>query len=320
MASSASARSSYLYCFINSNIGTSAPIVEKLKDMSQGITNDPPCGLKGRFSSLPAGCSVSECVVGENHVVVLLDDGRICRIGYTEKPPALPSLASIPAPSTSSKEKSDDDGASTSSARSLGSRSASPRPENEERTSASGGTLYTWGSLRSNHSGGAGSNLRLSNRGRIWLRRRGGTRGLIARWPVIPASEVPDDLVDQAMSVLQDKSRETVIRELQRTNLDVNQALNNLLGREDDDGEEHDEGIVGLGIPSGELLNLLGSGLVGVGEEELEEALSRSREEGADSAGGRESRVALYEFSDPLVQVCLFVSFCIKSSSLVGTE
>ena len=127
----------------------------------------------------------------------------------------------------------------------------------------------------------------------------------------------------------------------------MNQALNNLLGREDDDGEEHDEGIVGLGIPSGggcgiwgvgrdgggvsvccafaclrveELLNLLGSGLVGVGEEELEEALSRSREEGADSAGGRESRVALYEFSDPLVQVCLFVSFCIKSSSLVGTE
>lgn len=40
---------------------------------------------------------------------------------------------------------------------------------------------------------------------------------MIARWPVIPASEVPDDLVDQAMSVLQDKSRETVIRELQRT-------------------------------------------------------------------------------------------------------
>ena len=38
-------------------------------------------------------------------MVVLLDDGRICRIGYTEKPPALPSLASIPAPSTSSKEK-----------------------------------------------------------------------------------------------------------------------------------------------------------------------------------------------------------------------
>lgn len=44
-------------------------------------------------------------------------------------------------------------------------------------------------------------------------------RSLIAaaRWPIVPASEVPDDLVDQAMAVLQGKSREAVIRELQRT-------------------------------------------------------------------------------------------------------
>ena len=50
-------------------------------------------------------------------------------------------------------------------------------------------------------------------------------------------------------------------------------------------------------------MGLLGSGLVGVGEEELEEALGRARGgEGAESgSGGRESRVALYEFSDPLV-------------------
>ncbi len=76
---------------------------------------------------------------------------------------------------------------------------------------------HVWGSLRPNHPGSSGSGLRLSNRGRIWLRRRGGARGLIARWPIIPASEVPDELVDQAMSVLQDKSRDMVIRELQRT-------------------------------------------------------------------------------------------------------
>lgn len=116
-------------------------------------------------------------------------------------------------------------------------------------------------------------------------------------------------------------------------NLDVNQALNNLLSREDDDPDDmHEDGgaMVGLNLPSGgvafcrvkgdviiylpslcseELLSLLGSGLVGVGEEELEEALGRSRGgEGAESSGGRESRVALYEFSDPLVQIgVLFV-------------
>ena len=72
-------------------------------------------------------------------------------------------------------------------------------------------------------SGGAGSGAsfnvgNFARRGRIWLRRRGMGRSLIAtRWPVVPASEVPDDLVEQAMAVLQGKSREAVIRELQRT-------------------------------------------------------------------------------------------------------
>ena len=131
-------------------------------------------------------------------------------------------------------------------------------------------------------------------------------RSLIARWPIVPASEVPDDLVDQAMAVLQGKSREAVIRELQRTvhvytqvhactctcsdvihvlniqlyvyvycnfinlytctcnvicapwllhvwqSLDVNQAVNNLLSREDDDGDDEGEtGIIRLGFPPG---------------------------------------------------------------------
>lgn len=69
-------------------------------------------------------------------------------------------------------------------------------------------------------------------------------------------------------------------------------------------------------IPLEELLSLLGSGLVGVGEEELEEALGRARAggggggggEGAEAGSGRESRVALYEFSDPLVCMCVCVS------------
>ena len=54
-----------------------------------------------------------------------------------------------------------------------------------------------------------------------------------------------------------------------------------------------------------ELLSLLSSGLTGVAEEELEEVLSRSRSEDGTGggAGGRESRVSLYEFSDPLFRV-----------------
>lgn len=38
--------------------------------------------------------------------------------------------------------------------------------------------------------------------------------------------------------VLQGKTREVIIRELQRTNLNVNEAVNNLLSRDDDDGEK----------------------------------------------------------------------------------
>ena len=103
---------------------------------------------------------------------------------------------------------------------------------------------HSWGSLLTGAvpsgsvgggSGGPGSGAsfnvgNFARRGRIWLRRRGMGRSLIAaaRWPVVPASEVPEDLVDQAMAVLQGKSREAVIRELQRT-VSINGAASLLL-------------------------------------------------------------------------------------------
>lgn len=42
-------------------------------------------------------------------------------------------------------------------------------------------------------------------------------RTLIQRTPVVPASEIPEELIEEALSVLQGKSREVVVRELQRT-------------------------------------------------------------------------------------------------------
>lgn len=35
---------------------------------------------------------------------------------------------------------------------------------------------------------------------------------------------------------MQGKSRDVIVRELQRTNLNVNEAVNNLLSRDDDEG------------------------------------------------------------------------------------
>lgn len=111
------------------------------------------------FMSLQ-GSSVSTCLVSRNYIALLLDDGRVCRIRYSEEHPPLPSNMTS---SSSNKEKrrelnclcesvsvvlgervwrhikvdkrcvnelfnfhvslyecSDDEGASTSSARSLG--------------------------------------------------------------------------------------------------------------------------------------------------------------------------------------------------------
>jgi len=42
--------------------------------------------------------------------------------------------------------------------------------------------------------------------------------------------------------VLQGKSRSVILRELQRTHLDVNMAVNNLLSRDDDDNDDMDDG------------------------------------------------------------------------------
>jgi hypothetical protein len=43
-------------------------------------------------------------------------------------------------------------------------------------------------------------------------------------------------LLSHFQVVLQGKSRDVIVRELQRTNLNVNEAVNNLLSRDDDEG------------------------------------------------------------------------------------
>lgn len=79
-------------------------------------------------------------------------------------------------------------------------------------------------------------------------------RSLVA----VPAPFVPEDLVTQAQVVLQGKSRNMIIRELQRTNLDVNLAVNNLLSRDDEEGEDTEEG--GDNYVPEDLISLLDGG------------------------------------------------------------
>lgn len=58
-------------------------------------------------------------------------------------------------------------------------------------------------------------------------------------------------LLLQAQVVLQGKSRSIIIRELQRTNLDVNLAVNNLLSRDDEDGDDGDDTASESYLPGG---------------------------------------------------------------------
>lgn len=58
-------------------------------------------------------------------------------------------------------------------------------------------------------------------------------------------------LSPQAQVVLQGKSRSVIIRELQRTNLDVNLAVNNLLSRDDEDGDDGDDTASESYLPGG---------------------------------------------------------------------
>jgi len=59
--------------------------------------------------------------------------------------------------------------------------------------------------------------------------------------PFVPASAVPESLIESVQTVLQSKSRSVIVRELQRTNLDVNLAVNNLLQRDDEGDDPTDD-------------------------------------------------------------------------------
>ena len=70
--------------------------------------------------------------------------------------------------------------------------------------------------------------------------------------------QVPEESVQQCQMVLQGKSRAAIIKELQRTGLDINEAVNNLLSRDDDEGEE--EGSDSLVVSGDDVVSWFDSG------------------------------------------------------------
>ena len=107
---------------------------------------------------------------------------------------------------------------------------------------------------------------------------------------------VPEDKIGQCQAVLAGKSREVITRELRKTNLDVNMAINNILSR--DEGEEPPSAAPMLHPfhNSDDLFRLIGEEEPGKGlivEENLQSDHFRHRKKWLAQSLGRPKKVTL---------------------------
>ncbi|XP_063307262.1 E3 ubiquitin-protein ligase UBR5 isoform X7 [Pelobates fuscus] len=200
--------------------GTEDQLNDRLREVSEklnkyNLSSHPPLNVLEQTT-------IKQCVVGPNHAAFLLEDGRVCRIGFSVQPDRL--------------ELS--------------------KPESNDGSRWSSGVGGSGGGSSGRSSAGARDSRRQTRVIRTGRDRGSGLLGSQPQ-PVIPASVIPEELISQAQVVLQGKSRSVIIRELQRTNLDVNLAVNNLLSRDDEDGDDGDDTASESYLPGEDLMSLL---------------------------------------------------------------
>uniref|UniRef100_A0A3P8XHU6 E3 ubiquitin-protein ligase UBR5 n=1 Tax=Esox lucius TaxID=8010 RepID=A0A3P8XHU6_ESOLU len=244
--------------------GTEDQLNDRLREVSEKLN-------KYNFNSHPhlnllEQATLKQCVVGPNHAGFLLEDGRVCRIGFAVQPDRL----ELSKPDGNDGSKLSGSGSGTGRSSRPGRTSDPPwfLSGSDTLGRLAGNTLGSrWSSgVNGGSGGGGGSSGRSSTAARDSRRqtrviRTGRDRGsgLLGSQPqpVIPASVIPEELISQAQVVLQGKSRSVIIRELQRTNLDVNLAVNNLLSRDDEDGDDGDDTASESYLPGEDLMSLL---------------------------------------------------------------
>uniref|UniRef100_A0AC34RRG3 E3 ubiquitin-protein ligase UBR5 n=1 Tax=Panagrolaimus sp. JU765 TaxID=591449 RepID=A0AC34RRG3_9BILA len=195
-----------------------------------------------------SGAQIKQVVVGPDHIAFLFNDykvGRVCFKSVEVKPPAIV----VP-------EKPTTGSAVPNAGQATPGQNPDVAPTANVTTGAVGqNPSYSSVANAANRSAKIRRVMMATRRAGQFAARSG---VIVDRGrQLIPASSIPEDLIAQAQVVLQGKSREVIVRELQRTNLNVNEAVNNLLSREDDD-EDMEEGDSYL--PE-ELLTLLDAGL-----------------------------------------------------------
>ncbi|CAF4062686.1 unnamed protein product [Rotaria sp. Silwood2] len=239
------------HVFIQQSPITEQNFESKLQDISDQITTNG-CICSNVFAPF-TNLAVQQAVVSSRHIAFLLQDGRICRISFRIQ---ADKIDLNPTDTTKTKVKHVPSQITRSQ-----SRQSIHRLNNFDRPTFENLVLSSSTSSIAPITNANGQidllpQLQASgyplNRQRHHLIRtaRGRTGIIFGPRPLIPASSVPEELIEQVQVVLQGKSRNIILRELQRTNLDVNMAVNNLLARDNEGDEDFDDDYVGADLIS----------------------------------------------------------------------
>ncbi|ESN90470.1 hypothetical protein HELRODRAFT_71154 [Helobdella robusta] len=254
---------SCVHFVVQSLPGSEEQFNDRLRDLSDKINKQ---GLQG--PPITQNISISQVVVSSTHIAFLLQDGSICRVGYSVSSDRL-NLNKVENKQSMKESNSFKNERSSRGIRIAESPLILIRGEDVgSMAEQSVGFASSTGNVSTRNNSSVATTARMSTsgrpRGRI-VRAVGRGRGsgvIVGSRPLLPASVVPEDLVNQCQVVLQGKSRSLIVRELQKTNLDVNLAVNNLLSRDDegdDDGDNCDSYM--SGTLKNDLMSLLDAGL-----------------------------------------------------------
>ncbi|KAK5646050.1 hypothetical protein RI129_004514 [Pyrocoelia pectoralis] len=208
------------------------------------------------FANIRIG--VKRIALGPAHIAILLEDGRICRVSFSVISDRLDLSKNDPVKRPGSGGGGGSGGSGGGGGGGGGGNNG-PSGSSSNKPPGSGRQINRTRAriMRSSNTAIRGSSHGSSRGAPVIIGTSGG--GSSGRPMVtVPAPYVPEELVTQAQVVLQGKSRSLIIRELQRTNLDVNLAVNNLLSRDDEEGEEGDDATDSY-VPE-DLISLLDGG------------------------------------------------------------
>ncbi|XP_037871964.1 E3 ubiquitin-protein ligase hyd isoform X5 [Bombyx mori] len=222
--------------------GTEDQLIDRIREVAERWNR---YGTGAGSSALSSLRGVRAVAAGPAHIACLLEDGTICRAAFSIIPDRL-DLSKSDASKNGGNGGGGSGGGGTSGGKQGGSSgSCGSRQQPRTRARIMRNSIRAAPSSQGSTSRATGVIIGASGSGRVVS---------------MPAPFVPEDLVTQAQVVLQGKSRSLIIRELQRTNLDVNLAVNNLLSRDDEEGEEPEGGEGGDGYVPEDLISLLDGG------------------------------------------------------------